>query len=85
MFVLEWFLHKFQYFKQYVSHNILFRMVFTLISKFYARRVRQCLVFNGFRTNFSILSKTCDREFRFGMVITLSSVFKARRERQTLV
>ena len=34
-------------------------------------------MFNGFRTNFSILSKTCDREFRFGMVITLSSVFQA--------
>ena len=41
---LEWFLHEVQYFKEDVLERVLFRMDFTLISVFQARRVTQSLL-----------------------------------------
>ena len=38
-------------------------MVFTLISVFEEKRVTQSLVDNSFYINFSILKKTCDKDF----------------------
>ena len=46
-----------------MGHSVWFRIVFTLISVFEAGRVRQCLVCNGFYTNFTVLSKMCDIVF----------------------
>ena len=53
-------------------------MVFKLISIFQAKRVTQCLVSNGFYTNFSILSITSVKNVWFRMNFTLISVFEAR-------
>ena len=50
-------------------------MVFTLISVFKARRVKHCLVKNGFNTNISNLSKASEKRVSFRMVFTLISVF----------
>ena len=58
-----------------MGQSVWFRMVSTLISEFYGRRVTQSLVYDALYTNFSILRKTGDTEFVFRMVFTLISVF----------